>query len=116
MSLSLNVPRLIECRKKIGISKIEAAKRMHLSQPAYLRYEAGERIPSFQTMTVIANVLNTSVEYLTGKTDDPLPFSYTISKFDEPELFEIIDLCKNNDNNMIKRLLAYAKKTPDLSL
>ena len=67
-------------------------------------------------MTVIANVLNTSVEYLIGQTDDPLPFSYTISKFDEPELFKIIDLCKNNDNNMLKRLLAYAKKTSDLSM
>ena len=110
MNTSINIIRLKECREKLGISKLEAAKRMQLSQPAYLRYEAGTRIPSLQTISVIANVLNTSVEYLTDRSDDPLPVSYTISKADEPELFEIINLCKNTDNNMIKRLSAYVRK------
>ncbi|MBR4341422.1 MAG: helix-turn-helix transcriptional regulator [Lachnospiraceae bacterium] len=110
MSISLNIVRLKECREKLGISKMEAAKRMDLSQPAYLRYEAGTRVPSLQTLSVIANVLNTSVEYLTSRSDDPLPVSYTISKLNEPELFEIINLCKNADNNMIKRLSVYVKK------
>ena len=110
MSITLNIIRLKECREKLGISKMEAAKRMHLSQPAYLRYEAGTRIPSIQTMSIIADVLNTSVEYLTDRSYDPLPVSYTISKSEEPELFEIISLCKNTDETMIKRLRAYATK------
>ena len=104
MRVSLNIYRLKECRERLGISKMEAAKRMQLSQPAYLRYEAGTRIPSLQTMTVIANVLNTSVEYLTDQSDDPMPVSYTISKTADPELFEIINICKMSNDNMIKRL------------
>ena len=110
MSISLNINRLKECREKLGISKMEAAKRMQLSQPAYLRYEAGSRIPSLQTLSIIANVLNTSVEYLTGQSDDPHPISYTISKSTDPELFEIVNICKNADNSMLKRLFAYACK------
>ena len=105
---TLNIKRLIECRKKIGITKMEAAKRMQLSQPAYLRYESGERTPSIQTLNVIASVLHTSIEYLTNQTDDPSQVSYTIYKSSDPELFELIKKCKNQEQDMIKRILAYA--------
>ena len=110
MSIYLNISRLKECREKLGISKMEAAKRMQLSQPAYLRYESGDRTPSVQTLEVIAHVLDTSTEYLMNLTDDPTPISYTISKSTDPELFEIIRLCKNPESDMAKRLMAYANK------
>ena len=110
MSVSLNINRLKECREKIGISKMEAAKRMQLSQPAYLRYESGTRTPSLQTLSVIANVLNTSVEYLTEQSDDPEPVIFTISKADNPELFELISICKDSNNDMLKRLVLYVEK------
>lgn len=42
----LNKERLTECRLRLGITKQEAAKRIQISQPAYLRYEAGTRNPS----------------------------------------------------------------------
>lgn len=44
-SNTLDRHRLIARREKLGITKQEAAKRMQLSQPAYLRYESGERSP-----------------------------------------------------------------------
>ena len=110
MSVSLNIFRLKECREKLGISKKEAAKRMQLSQPAYLRYEAGTRTPSLQTITLIASVRNTSVEYLTDQLDDSQPVSYTISKAADPELYEIINICKTSNDNIIKRLSTYAAK------
>ncbi|MCR5754531.1 MAG: helix-turn-helix transcriptional regulator [Acetatifactor sp.] len=114
MSISLNTDRLKECREKMEISKMEAAKRMQLSQPAYLRYEAGTRTPSLQTLTVIANVLNTSVEYLTDLSDDPFPIAYTISGKEDPELFEIIRLCKQSNSAMVNRILSYAVKLSNL--
>jgi transcriptional regulator with XRE-family HTH domain len=110
MNVSLNIIRLKECREKLGITKMEAAKRMKLSQPAYLRYESGTRTPSLQTLSVIADILNTSVDYLTDQSDDPQPTSYTISKLDDPELFEMISICKNSNSNMIKRMVLYAEK------
>lgn len=110
MNVALNPMRLQECRQKLGISKMEAAKRMQLSQPAYLRYEAGSRTPSLPTLTVIANTLGTSVEYLTDQSEDPQPHSYIISKSEEPEIFEIISLCRDTDRQTMQRIMAYANK------
>ena len=59
-SNTLDRNRLIACREKLGITKQEAAKRMQLSQPAYLRYESGERSPSIHVIQMMANVLATS--------------------------------------------------------
>lgn len=52
----LDKERLKECRLKLGITKQEAAKRVQISQPAYLRYEAGSRNPSIQTIAKMAEV------------------------------------------------------------
>ena len=41
----------------MGITKQEAAKRMNMSQPAYLRYESGTRTPSIHVINSMANVL-----------------------------------------------------------
>ena len=56
----LDKERLTECRLKLGITKQEAAKRIQISQPAYLRYEAGSRNPSIQTIEKMAEVFSTS--------------------------------------------------------
>ena len=53
----LDKERLKECRLKLGITKQEAAKRIQISQPAYLRYEAGSRNPSIQIISKMAEVL-----------------------------------------------------------
>lgn len=98
----LNRQRLIKCRENLGITKQEAAKRMQLSQPAYLRYESGERIPSIHVIHVMANVLGTSVAYLTDKTDIPTPDSYIIRSEDDPELFPLIETYRNSDKNARK--------------
>lgn len=113
-AVTLNCKRLIQCRKNIGITKQEAARRMQLSQPAYLRYESGERTPSIHTIYFMANVLDTSADYLMGKTDNPCPDSYFISSNTAPELFAIIELYKSSDSDIKKRLLAYAQKLHDL--
>lgn len=107
---SLDRKRLINCREKLGITKQEAAKRMQMSQPAYLRYESGERTPSIHVIHVMANVLVTSVSYLTGQTDNPNPDSYLINFDTDPELYQLIEKYKNSDLEMRSRLLAYLQK------
>lgn len=106
----LNRERLIYCRKKLGITKQEAAKRMLISQPAYLRYESGERTPSIHVIHIMAEILGTSVAYLTGKTDNPNPDSYLIKLDAEPDLFHLIEEYKKSDIEMRKRLLLYLQK------
>ena len=76
----LEIDRLIASRKKIGISKMEAAKRIGISQPAYLRYEAGERTPSMPVIKEMANVFHTSVDYLLGNSESSEPDFYIVHK------------------------------------
>ena len=109
-SITLNKQRLIECRKKLGLTKQEVSKRMQLAQPSYLRYELGERNPSIQIIQVMADVLGTSVEYLTDQTDIPTPTSYTIHTQTNPELFQLIQLYQNSDDTTRNRLITYMKK------
>ena len=104
---TLNRERLIECRKKLGITKQQAAIRMQLSQPAYLRYESGERTPSIHVIYYMAYILGTSADYLTGASDDPTPNSHYIFEAEKPELFSLIEKIKNCDSDTQKRLLAY---------
>lgn len=107
---TLNIERLIQCRQKLGITKQEAAKRMEMSQPAYLRYESGQRIPSIHVIYVMADVLGTSAEYLLNKTDDPTPSRYIINSKNDSDLFEIVKSYKQSDSNVKSRLLAYINK------
>lgn len=107
---TLNIERLIQCREKLGITKQEAAKRMEMSQPAYLRYESGQRIPSIHVIYVMADVLGTSTEYLLGQTDNPNPKRYVVDLEQDSLLFEMVKSYKEAENDTKARLLAFIKK------
>ena len=109
-SNTLDRNRLIACREKLGITKQEAAKRMQLSQPAYLRYESGERTPSIHVIQMLANVLVTSTACLPGKSDNPSPDIYLIKSDTDPELFFLIQKYRNSDTEMKNRLLSYLQR------
>lgn len=108
--ITLDIERLKECRLKLGITKQEAAKRIQISQPAYLRYESGTRNPSVQTIAKIAEVFSTSTDYLIGKTSDAAPDRTIIEKDTSSSLFLIIEACKQLDESQLEHLLAYANK------
>lgn len=107
MSTQLIPERLKIARENLGITMAEASRRLNLSKIGYCRYEYGERVPSIQTIEVIAQCFHTSVDYLIGITDNPSPTQIVIDKELNPELFELIELCRNNDSSKIKRLIAY---------
>ena len=111
----LNRKNLIECREKLGITKQEAARRLHMSQPAYLRYESGERSPSIHVIQVMADVLATSVAFLTGQTDNPNPDSYLVKSDAEPEFFQLIEKYRNADENLKNRILAYINEVTNMT-
>ena len=105
--LELNLERLTECRKKMGLSKLETAKRIGVSQPAYLRYESGERTPSIQVVNAIADVLHTSANYLLGTSDSDAIVSYVIDSEKNPELFAIVEKYIDSDKEQLSRLRTY---------
>ncbi len=106
-AIKIDCQRLIACRKRLGITKQEAAIRMQLSQPAYLRYESGDRTPSIHVIYYMAHVLGTSADYLMGKTDNPKPDTHFVFKKENSTLFDIIEVYQKADSDTQKRLLNY---------
>ena len=109
MNHELKPERLKLARERTGISMAEASRRLNLSKIGYCRYEYGERTPSIQTIEAIARCFNTSVDYLTGKTDDPVPDYIVIDKNQSPELFQIIERC-SKDEDVARKFINYFRK------
>lgn len=104
--------RLTALRNALGITRAEAARRLNMSAMGYGRYEKGERTPSFQTVSFMAQYFNTSTDYLYGLSDDESTSTITISSSVDPDLFLLIQTAQAN-RDMISRLLAYADKLKD---
>ncbi len=105
--------RLTAIRIAKGITRAEAARLLNMSAMGYGRYEKGERTPSFQTVSYIAQVFNTTTDFLYGLSDEESTSTITISFSDDPDLFMLIETVQAN-RDMIPRLLAYAEKMRDL--
>lgn len=102
--------RITAARENLGITKAEASRRLNLSKIGYCRYEYGDRTPSMQTLEVIAQCFNTSVDYLTGKTDDISPDRIVIDKNVNPEIFSLVQKLSGYDNKTIHRIITYASQ------
>ena len=58
-------------------------------------------------MEVIARCFNTSIDYLIGETDDITPDQVIISRKNDPIIFELVTSLQNENDESLKRLLAY---------
>ncbi|KIL73731.1 helix-turn-helix domain-containing protein [Bacillus badius] len=67
------VDRLISLRKAKKYTQQEFAKRLGIPRSTYSNYEAGNREPDNSTLKLIAEKLETTTDYLLGRTDDPKP-------------------------------------------
>jgi transcriptional regulator with XRE-family HTH domain len=110
--MKLKPERLIKIRESLGLNKAEAAKSLNMTAMGYGRYESGQRSPSYQTICFIAQVFNTSPEYLCGETNNSTPDKIVLDKNNSPELFELV-LSLQNKDDIVKRILAYYKLLSD---
>ncbi|HJV45599.1 MAG TPA: helix-turn-helix transcriptional regulator [Bacillota bacterium] len=63
--------RLVELRKSKKWSLQYIADRLGIAKSTYAGYESGYREPSLESINKIADLLETSVDYLLGRTDHP---------------------------------------------
>ncbi len=105
--------RLTGIRESLGLNKAEAARMLNMSAMGYGRYEKGEREPSFQTVSFIADTFNTTTDYLYGLSDKEKADTITVSASENPELFQIVQILKNN-RDITQRVFPYFKKLIDL--
>ena len=64
--------RIRELRKARRITQLEMALDLDMSQNTISRYESGEREPGIAELIRIADYFRVSIDYLVGRTDDPV--------------------------------------------
>lgn len=63
--------RLKELRSARNLSQKAVAESVGMAPVAYQRYEYGTREPAFPNLLALADYFNVSLDYLTGRTDNP---------------------------------------------
>ncbi|MCQ5129832.1 helix-turn-helix domain-containing protein [Butyricicoccus faecihominis] len=61
--------RLKYLREKFSLSQEEIAKQLKIGQSTYANWEAGRRTPSIGKIAQLADIYETSVDLLLGRTD-----------------------------------------------
>ena len=62
--------RLKDLRKQANFTQVEVAEKLGISQPAYASWERGAKKPTQENLIKIAQVLNVSVDYLVGNSEE----------------------------------------------
>lgn len=95
--------RYAELMEKRGIkpSSQQAADVFGLTRSTISAWNAKNMIPKGKQLAQIADFLNTSVDYLLGRTDDPTDFTYTY-KADEPN--KVVSLSEKRKTPVICEL------------
>ncbi|WP_343092206.1 helix-turn-helix transcriptional regulator [Streptococcus sanguinis] len=62
--------RLKELRKQAHLTQVELAKLLGIGQSSYADWERGKKKPTQENLVKIAQVLNVSVDYLVGNSED----------------------------------------------
>lgn len=67
-------PRIRNMREDKDLSQSEIAKILNCAQRTYSGYECGQRSIPIESIIILAKFYGTSVDYLLGLTDNPLPY------------------------------------------
>ncbi len=60
---------LRKLRKKRGLTQIGLQMKTGIDQALISKYESGERIPPTDTLIILADFYNVSIDYILGRTD-----------------------------------------------
>lgn len=63
--------RLKEIRKSKGITQIALQMQTGIEQSLISKFESGERIPPTETLLILADFYNVSIDYILCRTDKP---------------------------------------------
>lgn len=63
--------RLKELRKSKGLTQIALQMQTGIEQALISKFESGERIPPSETLMILADFYNVSIDYILCRTDNP---------------------------------------------
>lgn len=99
-------------RDKRNITQLNLSVKIGVAQETISGYEMGKSFPSADILIKMADTLNTSVDYLLGRTDNDRPINIDTSKLSKEELNLICDYKGLSTNNKIK-LTGYIQALKD---
>ena len=62
--------RILTLLKKKGMTQRELANEIGVTETSISRYISGQRVPKSNIVVYMADVLNTTTDYLLGRTDE----------------------------------------------
>lgn len=65
--------RLLEVRKKAGMTQSDLAEKLDVSRQAVSRWEMGTAKPEFENLIAISNIFGVSIDYLLKGVDEHSP-------------------------------------------
>lgn len=72
MSLGDNMKNnLKKLRKEVGITQISLQMKTGIEQALLSKFENGDRIPPTETLMILADFYNVSMDYIMGRTENP---------------------------------------------
>lgn len=63
--------RLKELRKSKGLTQIALQMQTGIEQALISKFESGERIPPTETLMLLADFYNVSIDYILCRTENP---------------------------------------------
>lgn len=81
--------RLKQTRKIKNLKQKDVAQSLCLDRSTYAGYETGKNKPSFEKLIELGDLFNVSIDYLLGRTDNPLILKIT---YDIEEDFDLYTL------------------------
>ena len=83
--------RITALRKEKGMSQIALSLKLNVSQKMISAYETGKSEPSVETLKKLANIFNTSVDYIIGFSDIRQPIDKIVQATLTEEECELLD-------------------------
>ena len=62
--------RLKKLRKDTGLTQVDVASKLGISQQAYASWESEKKKPTQENLVKLSKILNVSVDYLLGNTEN----------------------------------------------
>ena len=62
---------LKKLRKDAGYTQLAVQMKTGIEQALISKYENGERVPPTESLQILADLYNVSIDYILGRTDKP---------------------------------------------
>lgn len=100
--------RLKELRKRRNVTQIRLSIAAEASQETISAYESGRATPSPDTLVKLADFLNTTTDYLLGRTDNDTPISKVSNDIVDKQLEELLNNYAKLNKMQRKDLIWYS--------